>query len=961
MSGNADEDKESQKAFPLDLARSQISTVRTVESGKAPLVMTSQALRSVRVLAAPGGSSSTAVSGQTRGQTLITNLMPGTVIKQDSGRITSIVGATQAQPQVSGSLAIQRPTQLSLSATPIVASPNPTGASYHVPRGPAVVANLAAPRSNATTVRTPLVVTPQNSQTHTFVRPTRTLSPAQGAAWLNTNTTNVSQIKGPTAVISAPIRGTAITGKPQTIARPQLTQPVPTIRSSTLLTNAITIGQTVHSFKSAAGTVQIGSGVTVAQMLPPRTQAVVYNTNTGAQFTPAARITIATTTQSQVRPSHPRPVGSIASGTRLPVPISQVQAAQNTRMVTTVQPPNQRIPVVSNSQPQPVLTATTRLVTTQPSGIVGRVAINQSTVSGNIPNASNILTTQARISTFNLQSLMAVANGGTARVQQTSQVPKVITQPAATIHLTQISPQHLKPNTAAPITTAARTINVPASIVAQRSTTNVPPQAISIAAKVYTTNESQVNQGTTSVYIHAPLQTPRHPSTSPQSSPAPALQQVVPPPSVSPYSIASSEGSNFFYQNSAAAGSFQRAFVEQQSNAFGTQPQVIRPPATLSNQQFQGMKLGSVVVVDPSKNQPNSTQFHSIGSVQAAAEQQPLAEQQQSHSQLSQVQNKINSSPRPSILRKRDHEGSPLKAAKNLSSAALLQGASQELPSQAPSSPLSPPRPDSRENGHSSSGSTTISATSSPGLPEVNEDSNPTPLDLKDDEEEEESKPPVEMSPRKKPRKQQLTGNDNDENHDDMQFISENSAAKKQAYDSEGPNSDSAQKESRPDLSRLATLRKPVTASLLNGYRQTWKATHNHYQRHSDVRPKDERRPTIIDLANQNRVVEKVNGWKIHHLSTQMEDLAEQEQCVYNQLTDLLKFTESEENSKQNDREVNRVNELIKGNLQRIKIINDGMLEAKGHIMKVFNHQRHVNDILSRCVSKRNFKKREKS
>lgn len=39
---------------------------------------------------------------------------------------------------------------------------------------------------------------------------------------------------------------------------------------------------------------------------------------------------------------------------------------------------------------------------------------------------------------------------------------------------------------------------------------------------------------------------------------------------------------------------------------------------------------------------------------------------------------------------------------------------------------------------------------------------------------------------------------------------------------------------------------------------------------------------------------------------------AEQEQCVYDQLTDLLKFTESEESSKQNDREVNRVNELIK-------------------------------------------------
>lgn len=59
----------------------------------------------------------------------------------------------------------------------------------------------------------------------------------------------------------------------------------------------------------------------------------------------------------------------------------------------------------------------------------------------------------------------------------------------------------------------------------------------------------------------------------------------------------------------------------------------------------------------------------------------------------------ITSSPRPSILRKRDHEGSPLKAAKNLASALQTLG-QQTL--QAPASPPSPPRPDSRGNGHSS-------------------------------------------------------------------------------------------------------------------------------------------------------------------------------------------------------------------------------------------------------------------
>jgi hypothetical protein len=113
--------------------------------------------------------------------------------------------------------------------------------------------------------------------------------------------------------------------------------------------------------------------------------------------------------------------------------------------------------------------------------------------------------------------------------------------------------------------------------------------------------------------------------------------------------------------------------------------------------------------------------------------------------------------------------------------------------------------------------------------------------------------------------------NDIDEHNDDMQFISE-STIKKEQDDSDGNQSDEP-RDGAPEAGQVTTVRKPASASLLNSYRQTWKATHNHYLRYSDVRPKDERRPTIMDLANQYRVQEKVNGWKIYHLSTQMEDL----------------------------------------------------------------------------------------
>lgn len=37
------------------------------------------------------------------------------------------------------------------------------------------------------------------------------------------------------------------------------------------------------------------------------------------------------------------------------------------------------------------------------------------------------------------------------------------------------------------------------------------------------------------------------------------------------------------------------------------------------------------------------------------------------------------------------------------------------------------------------------------------------------------------------------------------------------------------------------------------------------------------------------------------------------------------------------------------------------MIDAKAQVMKMFDHKVRVMDIINRCASKRNFKKREKS
>lgn len=79
------------------------------------------------------------------------------------------------------------------------------------------------------------------------------------------------------------------------------------------------------------------------------------------------------------------------------------------------------------------------------------------------------------------------------------------------------------------------------------------------------------------------------------------------------------------------------------------------------------------------------------------------------------------------------------------------------------------------------------------------------------------------------------------------------------------------------------------------------------------------------------------------------------ESQMYDKLGEMLQCMEAHEQSP----DVDRVNELLKGNMQRIKIINDGITESKKQMMKVFDHKSHITDIIHRC-GRRNFKKREK-
>ncbi|XP_015109308.1 histone deacetylase complex subunit SAP130-A isoform X2 [Diachasma alloeum] len=302
---------------------------------------------------------------------------------------------------------------------------------------------------------------------------------------------------------------------------------------------------------------------------------------------------------------------------------------------------------------------------------------------------------------------------------------------------------------------------------------------------------------------------------------------------------------------------------------------------------------------------------------------------------------KPNASPRPSILRKRDHDSSPAKSiAKNLVPVLTALAARQSI-----GSPPGSPRGD-REGNHSS-GSTTVSATSSPGL----------------DEEPEQSRISVqssvmEMSPRKKPRKQQLTGVELTEarcNVEDMQFICEDKIKreiKEERRDKFGE---------RESAQTVVVRGRPTPSLIDSSWKNRWGGRLHHFRRPGDVRPKEERRPTVAEIAQQKFVLQKINGWKVYQLTAQMEDLAELEKQVHEKLKSTLLMLESQQPTKnRQDDGIERANELIKGNMQRSSLISEGMSEARTQLIAIFQHKDHVSDMLQRCGNKRSQKKRDK-
>jgi histone deacetylase complex subunit SAP130 len=219
------------------------------------------------------------------------------------------------------------------------------------------------------------------------------------------------------------------------------------------------------------------------------------------------------------------------------------------------------------------------------------------------------------------------------------------------------------------------------------------------------------------------------------------------------------------------------------------------------------------------------------------------------------------------------------------------------------------------------------------------------------------------VSPRKKPRKQQLTTSDLLESASpEISFYQGKKFKKSELMDPKMFEGFSEKSKELPDASPsehiVYYIKKPHVSLLNDSYAA--RPITNHFFKYSDVKAKEERRPTINDLANQKNVSQKVTGWKLTHLMHQIDQVVGLEMNVVSNFNHLLNMMDAKVGPNCASRDLNRIQELLKGNIQRCKVIRDQMSESRSQVGKIVEHRSRVQDVINKFASKRPSKKRER-
>ncbi|XP_072033469.1 uncharacterized protein [Amphiura filiformis] len=220
----------------------------------------------------------------------------------------------------------------------------------------------------------------------------------------------------------------------------------------------------------------------------------------------------------------------------------------------------------------------------------------------------------------------------------------------------------------------------------------------------------------------------------------------------------------------------------------------------------------------------------------------------------------------------------------------------------------------------------------------------------------------VGPSPRKKPRKQQhIVATEHPDILDDQSTDDEMETKPRPSFRLKKERKDRKhhRHQDMDSMKIVHYFRRPC-CRLLDTYRQTWKPTHNHFDRYTDVKPKEEKRISIHEIANQRGVLKKTDGWKIRHITYQFEDLGVLEQDVHDQMN-AVKDGLVDYQTEHNNKDTTQIYELIQGNIQRSKYVMEHLDEAKISMLKLLEHKPKVLNIIKKHANKRHAKKKSHS
>ncbi|XP_076454246.1 uncharacterized protein LOC143289195 isoform X2 [Babylonia areolata] len=327
-------------------------------------------------------------------------------------------------------------------------------------------------------------------------------------------------------------------------------------------------------------------------------------------------------------------------------------------------------------------------------------------------------------------------------------------------------------------------------------------------------------------------------------------------------------------------------------------------------------------------------------------------------------------SPRPSILRKRNLDGN--SAVPRKPNFSVMGESHSPRPDTTPHSNISSPKTPATENSQSS----TDTALSS------NDATTPihaSHTDVRVKLEPPESGGPLvaspavstnsEASPRKRSRKQLFDVSRRSVSEE----VKQNSSTDEEG-DSKPPVSDLKQEhplqhqEDYTDAEgvRWTRERTKPTMSIMSDYSVNWKPKHNHFQRQSDVRPKEEGNRTVNELISQRGILQKASGWRLYYVSTQLEEVIENEESLERRM-EKLKERLSAMLARPCPRppsyhyDYNTLLELTRGNLQRCQVVRQQMQEAKCSLLNLLRHEPKIRDIITKNLAKRTIKKKERS